>query len=95
MIVVDLRRIWSSIHHDHEKQNYYRRFLRHNWAGGVSGTGDTARMMAQFGARIHHPGLAAIANRPALLKSAAWRCFGSNGPFTPMTGRGQQVGSAD
>jgi hypothetical protein len=31
MIVVDLRRIWASIHHDHEKQDYYGRFFRYDW----------------------------------------------------------------
>jgi hypothetical protein len=53
-------------------------------AGGVSGIGDTARMMAQFGARIHHPGLAAIANRPALLKSATLQNNDCGASATPL-----------
>jgi Group II intron, maturase-specific domain len=31
MIVVDLRRIWSPIHHDHEKHGHRGRFLRDGW----------------------------------------------------------------
>jgi hypothetical protein len=38
MIVVDLGRIWSSIHHDHEKQGYFDGVIATAGVGGADGT---------------------------------------------------------
>src|ERR1700683_5529538 len=72
MIVVDLRRIWSSIHHDHEKQDYCGRFFVMTGAGGTSGTSGTARMMLSSAHTPATPGtLLSRAAQPFLSHSIA------------------------